>query len=271
MANSDLYGKVIGKVPNPILEYIEKYLNKGGMEGIEGYEHAKNLLENPKITYSMAKKMKHFFDKYSSLNDSRDSFELCGGIKMKHYIDRLLDLARDGVIRGKEIRTIAFDNQYLKSHDKTFDKAPNTDNITRLSGTKNKNYISESEDKIHKTSICFVFNDNKILLVQRAKNDSWMPMKWAVVGGGINEGETPEDALKREGIEEVNLELTNIEFKYEKKEGDVLVYVFKSYCKNPDEIKLSGEHEQYKWVKINEVKNFNIVPNLIDDLDRVLK
>lgn len=50
-----------------------------------------------------------------------------------------------------------------------------------------------------------ILNKNKLLLVKR----SWYPFRgfWQLPGGFINYGETPEEALKRELKEELNMEV----------------------------------------------------------------
>ncbi|MCK4235313.1 NUDIX hydrolase [candidate division WOR-3 bacterium] len=48
--------------------------------------------------------------------------------------------------------------------------------------------------------------DNKIVLIKR-KNP---PYGWAIPGGFVDEGETVEDAVRREMKEETNLDLSNM-------------------------------------------------------------
>ncbi len=272
MANSKLYGAIIGTAPKPVLEYIRTYMsNNNGLEGLEGYEHAKSLINNPKITYSQAKKIKNFFDSYSSLNGNRDTYELHGGIRMKKFIEHLLERVRDSVTRGKQIKGLAFDNQFRKPHHKSFDKAQQLGTLTNFS-EKKKNYISESEmTKPKEASIAFIFNTNgDILLLQRAKDDDWMPMKWATLGGGVENDEKPEESLIREAKEEANVELSDIQHTFDKTEDNTYVYVYKAICTNPDSIKISSEHEKYKWVNPQNVHKFNTVPDLLEDLNKIL-
>lgn len=49
--------------------------------------------------------------------------------------------------------------------------------------------------------------ERKFLLQHRTKDAAVLPDYWAFFGGGIKEGETPEDAVHREAFEELNYKL----------------------------------------------------------------
>ena len=51
-------------------------------------------------------------------------------------------------------------------------------------------------------------NDSKILLQHRTKDAPTFPDYWAFFGGGVEEGELAEQAVKRESLEELGYELT---------------------------------------------------------------
>src|SRR6266849_7078471 len=51
-------------------------------------------------------------------------------------------------------------------------------------------------------------NDSKILLQHRTKDAPTFPDYWAFFGGGIEEGESAEQAVKREGLEELGYAVT---------------------------------------------------------------
>lgn len=59
---------------------------------------------------------------------------------------------------------------------------------------------------IRLTVDCIIKIDNKIVLIKR-KNP---PYGWAIPGGFVDEGETVEDAVRREMKEETNLDLSNM-------------------------------------------------------------
>ena len=67
--------------------------------------------------------------------------------------------------------------------------------------------------------------DGKYLITKRAADKAWAPGWWEVSGGAAIAGETSEDAVKREILEETGLDVTNAE-------GG---FLFSYYRENPGE------------------------------------
>ena len=59
---------------------------------------------------------------------------------------------------------------------------------------------------IRLTVDCIIRIDNKVVLIKRENP----PLGWAIPGGFVDEGETVEDAVRREMKEETNLSLENL-------------------------------------------------------------
>ena len=62
-------------------------------------------------------------------------------------------------------------------------------------------------------AILFNKKHNRILLVQRGKKDSVGANDWESAGGGIEWGEHPEEAMKREIKEETGLTVKNLKYR----------------------------------------------------------
>ncbi len=92
--------------------------------------------------------------------------------------------------------------------------------------------------------------DGKYLITKRAADKAWAPGWWEVSGGAVIAGETSEEAVKREILEETGLDVTNAEggflFSYHREnpgEGDnYFVDVYKYHMDFTEEdIKLQTE------------------------------
>jgi 8-oxo-dGTP pyrophosphatase MutT (NUDIX family) len=101
-----------------------------------------------------------------------------------------------------------------------------------------------------------VGKDGKILALKRAADDHSRGGNWDLPGGGYEQGELVEDAIRREVMEEVGLsalELTPVYFtnKIGVKEGFFQgenVFGICYYCRVwTGEIRLSDEHTEYQW------------------------
>ena len=61
-----------------------------------------------------------------------------------------------------------------------------------------------------RVTCAIITHQNKILVVQRSNRMS-LPMKWEFPGGKIEAGETETDCIKREILEELNIEIEVLE------------------------------------------------------------
>ena len=84
-----------------------------------------------------------------------------------------------------------------------------------------------------------------------------MPEKWALPGGHIEEGESPETAVTRETKEEANLELKSVNDLEQR--DQVMIYYSTSHSGN---VEIDFEHTDWAWVSYNEIDNYNITPKL---------
>lgn len=70
------------------------------------------------------------------------------------------------------------------------------------------------ELKMRNTTLCYIEEDNKYLMLHRVKKENDQNKdKWIGVGGKFEDGETPEDCVCREVLEETGLTLTDYQYR----------------------------------------------------------
>ena len=111
--------------------------------------------------------------------------------------------------------------------------------------------------KFHITVKGIVVLDNKILLLKRVKPSTDGLGFWELPGGGLEYGETPNQALIRELKEETGLDIVIIKpaYTFTKIREDYQTVGIGFLCipKN-DHVRLSDEHTDYSFVTIEKAK-----------------
>lgn len=117
-------------------------------------------------------------------------------------------------------------------------------------------------------SVLALYNDRKeILLQHRSKDALRLPNYWGFFGGGIEGGETPEDALAREIREELEYTVSSPQlifmqkFIHEKDESTKFVFIEKY---NPANSLVQHEGQAMRWWKFTELSTLLVV-----DHDRI--
>ena len=120
---------------------------------------------------------------------------------------------------------------------------------------------------------CFIKKDGKILLLKRSENVRSYRGKWATVSGYVEKNEMPEETALKEIREEIGVEVKLIRkgkiIHVKDKEGNWFVHPFLFEIKSGN-IRIDWEHVEYRWIKLEEIKNYDAVPMLKEALENVL-
>lgn len=112
--------------------------------------------------------------------------------------------------------------------------------------------------------VILIADNGNILLQYRDKNNKWNQDSWSEFGGQIEEGETPEEAIKRELKEELGIRLTDLKFfkKYEfqRQKGIYEQFVFTASLNYPLESlkKQQKEGKDLAFFNYEEIKNLKM-------------
>jgi 8-oxo-dGTP diphosphatase len=128
---------------------------------------------------------------------------------------------------------------------------------------------------MQKIAAIILENDKGEFLLALRDNKSWIPFPnhWDLIGGHVEDGETPEEALVREIKEELDIDLKEYSFykKFECLTGDAyanIKYIYTGKINIPiEEITLlEGERAQYfSGEEIQGLKFANIMKSVVLD------
>lgn len=117
--------------------------------------------------------------------------------------------------------------------------------------------------KTRECSVAVVEKDGKILMGNKTPGRGPYPDTWRLPGGGIDAGETPEDAVKREVMEEVGLTVTSVESlgiiedDEPDKNGEITHYIFNMFrVEFSGKEDVSEEFPEIKWIEKTKLNDF---------------
>lgn len=106
----------------------------------------------------------------------------------------------------------------------------------------------------------FIIAGDKALLLQRRSNDVHSPGKWDIPGGRLEYAENPMTGLAREVQEETGLRIMikrplHVQH-FTRDDGQVITMIIFLCEKVAGEIRLSEEHQSFKWQPVPAKEEF---------------
>ena len=122
----------------------------------------------------------------------------------------------------------------------------------------------KNENPSQASMVVIISPADKILLLKRPSTlrEEHFPNKWCLAGGGGLEGETPTQNAIREVMEETGMQLepNMLHYLLNKRDGDKNYHFFYVRTdKQPNIMNVLDEHEEFKWVRADEIDNYDMI------------
>ena len=117
----------------------------------------------------------------------------------------------------------------------------------------------------------FLNHNDKILILKRSQQVRTMKGLWSGVSGIIEDNEMPIKRARIEIFEEVGIKEQNVELiksgkeisvespQYKNHQWVIFPFLFQTEI---NDIKLYLENSDFRWIHVNDLKEFNTVPSL---------
>ena len=108
--------------------------------------------------------------------------------------------------------------------------------------------------------------DGKILAIRRSDTHPLRPKGWDIPGGDLEFGEDAKEGMRREIREETGLEVNDLKvidaLSWSNERGEFWVTIYYAAKANTDRVKLSWEHDDFRWVTLDEFQQLDILPRI---------
>jgi mutator protein MutT len=114
---------------------------------------------------------------------------------------------------------------------------------------------STADDAVHRIAAAAVVRDGQVLLVHRHPRRRDFPDCWNIVGGHIEPGETPADAIRRECREELGIDIDDarpIPMTVAEPQTEMHAFLVTSWSGHPENT-APDEHDELRWFDPTEL------------------
>ena len=115
--------------------------------------------------------------------------------------------------------------------------------------------------KIFNIVAAFIYEQNRFLICQRPKTKA-RALLWEFAGGKVEQGESHIQALKRECMEELAIEVepSGLFYQNSHEYEDIIVNLFIYHTKIIKGPVQKLEHEDIRWISSEEIDNYAFCP-----------
>lgn len=113
-----------------------------------------------------------------------------------------------------------------------------------------------------------LLDEDRFLIGQRKADNKSYPDLWELPGGKIEPNETPDEAIKREWMEELEIGVIPYYLIPEREIKDIMVYPF--LLKYESGKAKMNEHQNIKFITLSEIKDYKFTP-ISKDIIHIVK
>ena len=125
----------------------------------------------------------------------------------------------------------------------------------------------------------FLESDNEILILLRSEHVSTYQGKWAGISGSVDKGKTVDEQAVLEIEEETGLSGDQLKLI---KKGQPLsfydmnltvrkvIHAYLFHIEDRSKIRIDWEHREMKWIKPEDIDNYDVTPKLKEVLGKVI-
>ena len=134
------------------------------------------------------------------------------------------------------------------------------------------------------SGICYRLHNNniEILIAKRSSLRQLYPDLWECGGGQVNFNENFEEAVIRQMKEELGIIVKKVipfsvyeifvpEYEQKKIPGVAFYCMFDSYVDSKGAMLDKSEFTECKWVKADEIDNYEVIPGVANDIKQALR
>ncbi len=125
--------------------------------------------------------------------------------------------------------------------------------------------------KQRSVSVIITNSEDKFLLQLRKQEDMKALGGWNILGGKIEEGESPKEAVIRKTMEEAGIILKDIEFLDKFDYGDLEEHIFCARFDGKVDKSCLKEGEDMRFFDRNEIKNTKLALNVNETLEKFFR
>ncbi len=235
------------------------------------FSNRDNLLDITKVTIEKIKQFNNFIELFQNYNSN----QLWINLSQEEYIDFMYQYYK--IEQEKEYGVCAIEFKLDSIHDDNYEVWSRLNVISQWLPRFEDGRIDYTDSNKSIVLNCFVKSGDEILLMKRSDKVSTYQGKWHILAGYIDEFVSIEDKVLEELREEAGIlpdKVKNFQIvdsftvTNDNTGKSRRVYSTAVELKHKPEVKLNWEHTDFRWIKPEQVVDFDIIPNLVDKMKR---